>query len=81
MRISGLDRAWGEEFIAGGQGGQTTAQISRRGTNVTLAIDDRDPSIGDFGSARLNELYAAFLNQEALLAPHESGNKIGRPNT
>lgn len=54
------------------QGGRATAQISRKGTSVTLAID-RDPSFGDFVASQLDELYAAFLAQTSL----ENGNGGG----
>ncbi|QRE78214.1 plasmid partitioning protein RepB (plasmid) [Methylobacterium aquaticum] len=47
-----------------GQGGQATAEISRKGATVTLAIN-RDPSFGEFVAARLDELYATFLHQQA----------------
>ncbi len=56
-----------------GQGGLATAQVVRRGTSVTLAID-RDPSFGDFVASRLDELYAAFLAQEGPEVTPESGN-------
>lgn len=46
-----------------GQGGRATAQISRKGTSVTLAID-RDPSFGDFVTSQLDDLYAAFLARD-----------------
>ena len=63
-----------------GQGGQATAEISRKGATVTLAID-RDPSFGNFVAARLDELYAAFLDQQAsepgLTSDEEKGP--GRP--
>ncbi|WP_430912194.1 plasmid partitioning protein RepB [Methylobacterium sp. sgz302541] len=59
-----------------GQGGQATAQISRKGTSVTLAID-RDPSFGDFVASRLDELYAAFLAQGASQAPREDRSGSG----
>nr|WP_245291052.1 plasmid partitioning protein RepB [Methylobacterium aquaticum] len=61
-----------------GQGGQATAEISRKGATVTLAID-RDPSFGEFVAARLDELYAAFLDQQASgVRSTEDGKGPGR---
>ncbi|WP_244538591.1 plasmid partitioning protein RepB C-terminal domain-containing protein [Methylobacterium sp. ap11] len=54
-----------------GQGGRATAQISRKGTGVTLAIE-RDPSFGDYVASRLDELYAAFLAEDRSRTPCES---------
>jgi ParB family transcriptional regulator, chromosome partitioning protein len=54
-----------------GQGGRATAQISRKGTGVTLAIE-RDPSFGDYVASRLDELYAAFLAEDRSRTPRES---------
>ncbi|BCM87908.1 plasmid partitioning protein RepB [Methylobacterium indicum] len=57
-----------------GQGGQATAEISRKGATVTLAID-REPSFGEFVAARLDELYAAFLDQQASGARNTENEK------
>ncbi|WP_156312274.1 hypothetical protein [Methylobacterium platani] len=40
------------------------AEISRKGATITLAID-RNSSFGGFVASRLDELHAAFLDQQA----------------
>ena len=62
-----------------GQGGQATAEISRKGATVVVAID-RDPSFGDFVVARLDELYAAFLHQKASQTGLTADDEMGAGN-
>ncbi len=62
-----------------GQRGQATAEISRKGATVVVAID-RDPSFGDFVVARLDELYAAFLHQKASQTGLTADDEMGAGN-